>query len=63
MEIPTGLLKLVGVITGSMMTFYYLFNLITATVANWTIYKTLPSELKKQTEILEKILKRLEGEK
>lgn len=60
MEISTGLLKWVGLTVGTVATIYYAFNLISATVANWTIFRTLPVELKKQTELLEKILKRLE---
>jgi hypothetical protein len=53
------LLKLVGIATGCMMTIYYAFNLVSATVANWTIFRTLPRELERQTELLTKILEKL----
>jgi hypothetical protein len=42
-----------------MMTIYYAFNLVSATVANWTIFRTLPRELERQTELLTKILEKL----
>lgn len=57
---PVGILKYVGIATGSMMTIYYAFSLVSATVANWTLFRTLPRELEKQTKLLERICFALE---
>lgn len=57
MEISLGLLKATGFAAGIAATLYYGFNLVSATAANWTIFKTLPEELKKQTNLLKEILK------
>jgi hypothetical protein len=34
---------------------------VSATAANWTLFRTLPNELKKQTELLAKILETIES--
>jgi hypothetical protein len=45
---------------GTIATVYYAFSIVTTTMANWRIFRTLPVELRKQTVLLEKILERLE---
>ena len=53
------ILKYVGIATGSVMTVYYTFSLVTGTLANWALVKRLPEELKRQTKLLEEIKEKL----